>query len=96
MPFTVFLADAFRFGFDISSMSAIIGTDQYLNYFNNPHGILQGGIASALAAGSIVGAVIAGPWSDWAGRRDAIWWSCLFWITGTAVSTTKEIPCRRR
>ncbi|KAL8838874.1 MAG: hypothetical protein Q9205_000281 [Flavoplaca limonia] len=45
------------FGFDISSMSAIIGTDQYVDYFNDPHGIVQGAIGSALAAGSIVGRV---------------------------------------
>ena len=38
-----------RFGFDISSMSAIIGTQQYVDYFNNPHGIVQGGIGAALA-----------------------------------------------
>ncbi|KAL8875808.1 MAG: hypothetical protein Q9198_005885 [Flavoplaca austrocitrina] len=49
------------FGFDISSMSAIIGTDQYVDYFNDPHGIVHGVIGSALAAGSIVGALFAGP-----------------------------------
>jgi hypothetical protein len=42
-----------RFGFDISSMSAIVGTNQYLEYFDNPHGIIQGSIGSALAAGSV-------------------------------------------
>lgn len=52
------------FGFDISSMSAIIGTDQYIDYFDNPHGIIQGAIGSALAAGSVVGALFAGPLSD--------------------------------
>ncbi|KAJ4380504.1 hypothetical protein N0V86_003860 [Didymella sp. IMI 355093] len=41
------------FGFDISSMSAIIGTEQYLTYFNNPAGIAQGVIGAALALGSI-------------------------------------------
>ena len=60
------------FGFDISSMSAIIGTPQYVAYFNNPHGIVQGGIGAALAGGSVIGAIIAGPVSDKIGRRDAI------------------------
>ncbi|KAI9790224.1 MAG: hypothetical protein M1833_001968, partial [Piccolia ochrophora] len=73
------------FGFDISSMSAIIGTDQYIDYFNNPHGITQGAIGSALAAGSVVGALFAGPLSDKIGRRDAVFFSCFFWIIGTAV-----------
>lgn len=65
------------FGFDTSSMSAIIGTKQYLNYINDPTQTLQGGIGSALAAGSVVGAIIAGPISDWIGRRDATAFACL-------------------
>ncbi|KAI4146043.1 MAG: hypothetical protein L6R39_003617 [Caloplaca ligustica] len=73
------------FGFDISSMSAIIGTDQYVNYFNDPHGITQGAIGSALAAGSVVGALFAGPLSDKVGRRDAIFLACLWWLLGTAI-----------
>lgn len=62
------------FGFDISSMSAIIGTTQYIDYFHNPAGVYQAAIGSALAAGSIVGCLIAGPISDRIGRRDA----CFF------------------
>lgn len=58
------------FGFDISSMSAIVITDQYINYFNNPSGLIQGAIGSALAAGSVVGSLMAGPISDRWGRRD--------------------------
>ncbi|MCJ1292662.1 hypothetical protein MMC34_004215 [Xylographa carneopallida] len=73
------------FGFDISSMSAIIGTPQYVDYFNNPHGIIQGAIGSALAAGSVVGSLFAGPLSDKIGRRDAIFVGCLFWLVGTAI-----------
>ncbi|KAF1837593.1 general substrate transporter [Decorospora gaudefroyi] len=73
------------FGFDISSMSAIIGTDQYLNYFDNPSGIEQGAIGSALAAGSVVGSIMAGPISDKFGRRDALLFACLWWLVGTAL-----------
>lgn len=73
------------FGFDISSMSAIIGTEQYVNYFNDPHGIVQGAIGSALAAGSVVGALFAGSLSDKVGRRDAIFLACLWWLVGTAI-----------
>lgn len=65
------------FGFDISSMSAIIGTKQYIDYFNNPSGAYQGAIGSALAAGSAIGCVIAGPVSDKIGRRDATWFGEL-------------------
>ncbi len=60
------------FGFDISSISAIIVTHQYIDYFNDPAGIVQGGIGAALAGGSIVGSICAGSISDRIGRRDAI------------------------
>lgn len=73
------------FGFDISSMSAIIGTHQYIDYFNNPHGVRQGAINSALAAGSVVGSLMAGPISDKIGRRDSIFFAALWWLAGTAV-----------
>jgi hypothetical protein len=35
-------------------MIAIVGTTQYLDYLDNPHGIIQGAIGSSLAAGSVV------------------------------------------
>ncbi|KAK8085937.1 general substrate transporter [Apiospora phragmitis] len=78
------------FGFDISSMSAIVITDQYLDYFNKPAGGLQGAIGSALAAGSVLGSAIAGPISDKIGRRDSVMFACLFWLVGTAV----QVACR--
>ena len=76
------------FGFDISSMSAIIGTTQYNNFFNFPKGIHQGAIGSALAAGSVIGSLMAGPISNWIGRRDSIAFACLWWLAGTAVQTS--------
>ena len=78
----------FRFGFDISSISAIIGTKQYVAYFNNPHGIVQGGIGAALAGGSVIGAIMAGPVSNRLGRRDAIFFACFWWLLGTALQTS--------
>ncbi|EXJ74297.1 uncharacterized protein A1O5_02593 [Cladophialophora psammophila CBS 110553] len=75
------------FGFDISSMSAIIGTKQYNDFFDKPAGITQGAIGSALAAGSVVGSIIAGPVSNKIGRRDSIMFACLWWLCGTAVQT---------
>lgn len=69
-------------------MSAIVGTQQYIDYFDNPHGIIQGAIGSALAAGSVVGACFAGPLSDKIGRRDAIFFACFWWLAGTAVQVS--------
>lgn len=71
------------FGFDISSLSAIVISEQYVAYFNNPAGVVQGGIGSALAGGSVVGAIMAGPVSDRWGRRDSIFFACLWWLLGT-------------
>ncbi|KAI1820334.1 general substrate transporter [Xylaria intraflava] len=76
------------FGFDISSIAAIVVTDQYIDYFNNPSGVIQGAIGSALAAGSVVGSLAAGPISDRFGRRDSIMFACLWWLVGTAVQVS--------
>ncbi|KAK3672220.1 hypothetical protein LTR78_007973 [Recurvomyces mirabilis] len=73
------------FGFDISSISAIVVTDQYITYFDNPAGAYQGAIGSALAAGSIIGCLIAGPISNKIGRRDACMFACLWWLAGTSI-----------
>ena len=75
------------FGFDISSMSAIILVPQYNNYFNSPTGLRQGAIGSALAAGSVVGSIIAGPVSNWVGRRRSLMFAVCWWLVGTAVQT---------
>jgi len=80
----------FSFGFDISSMSAIVITEQYITFFNNPSGLIQGAIGSALAAGSVVGSAIAGPISDKIGRRDSIMFACIFWLIGTAI----QVACQ--
>lgn len=76
------------FGFDISSMSAIIGTKQYNDFFDKPAGLRQGAIGSALAAGSVVGSAIAGPVSNAIGRRNSLFFACAWWLTGTAVQTS--------
>ncbi|KAL9050118.1 MAG: hypothetical protein Q9162_006824 [Coniocarpon cinnabarinum] len=76
------------FGFDISSLSAIVGTKQYVWYFNDPNNVTQGAIGSALAAGSVVGGLMAGPISDWIGRRDCTAFACIWWLIGTAVQVS--------
>jgi MFS family permease len=69
-------------------MAAIVGTKQYLWYFNEPAGVTQGAIGSSLAAGSILGALMAGPLSDRFGRRDSILFACIWWVIGTTVQVT--------
>lgn len=81
------------FGFDISSLSAQLGEESYKCYFNQgPHGPpfddkpcsgprtgVQGGITSAMAAGSWLGALLSGPFSDRIGRKKAIIVGCWLW-----------------
>ncbi|KAK9326541.1 hypothetical protein V1520DRAFT_285008 [Lipomyces starkeyi] len=45
------------FGFDIASVSGVVGTDQYKKIYGNPLGTRQGGITGAMAASSFVGAL---------------------------------------
>lgn len=82
------------FGFDISSMSAIISTKAYLCYFNQgpdgpgyndspncsgPHSSTQGGITASMAGGSWIGALISGYITDKIGRKSAIQVGALIW-----------------
>lgn len=77
------------FGFDISSMSAILDTTSYKCYFgpppnedgtcSGPDSLRQGGITAAMPAGSWLGALISGYVSDILGRKYSIMIGCIFW-----------------
>ena len=78
------------FGFDISSMSAIIGGSAYICYFNQgdepckgPSSSTQGGITASMPGGSFVGAIASGFLSDSLGRRRAIQIGCIIWCIGS-------------
>ena len=78
------------FGFDISSMSAWIGANQYLDYFNSPDSNLQGGITASMSAGSFAGAVAAGTVSDRLGRRIALMIACAIWVVGIVIQCSSQ------
>ena len=77
--------------FDISSMSAIIGTTQYKCYFNQgptpatsadctgPRSSVQGGITASMAGGSWLAALISGFLSDMFGRKTSIMVGACIW-----------------
>ncbi|KAL9083697.1 MAG: hypothetical protein Q9165_008425 [Trypethelium subeluteriae] len=84
------------FGFDISSMSAIISTNQYSCYFNQgsrlpdgtcegPTSSTQGGITAAMPGGSFIAALISGYLSDMFGRKRAIMIGCVIWVIGSTI-----------
>lgn len=70
-------------GFDVSSMSGIIGTDQYKEYFNRPDSVAQGGITASMAGGSLLGALFSSWTSDRYGRRDSMAIACVLWLIGS-------------
>lgn len=72
-------------GFDVSSMSAIIGTDQYKEYFNKPDAVLQGGITASMAGGSLLGSLVSSWTSDRFGRRDSLYIACVIWLIGSTL-----------
>ncbi|KAF8935324.1 general substrate transporter [Dissophora ornata] len=73
------------FGFDISSMSGVVGTDRYQEYFNHPSSSLQGGIVAAMAAGSFLGALLAGPLGDKISRKRTVMLAACIWIVGSII-----------
>ncbi|KAK8099156.1 general substrate transporter [Apiospora kogelbergensis] len=86
------------FGFDISSMSAIISTEPYLCQFNQqgndpdtgicrgPDPNLQGGITAAMPGGSWLGALVSGFISDMIGRKTSIQIGAIIWVIGSIIS----------
>ncbi|KAH8671339.1 high affinity glucose transporter [Xylariales sp. PMI_506] len=93
------------FGFDISSMSAIISTQPYLCQFN-PRGIdpitklclgvddtTQGGITAAMPGGSWLGSLISGVITDRLGRKTSIQIGSIIWIVGSILCcAAQDIP----
>ncbi|KAL6903909.1 general substrate transporter [Trichoderma evansii] len=78
------------FGFEISSMSAWIGSDQYLEYFNHPDSAQQGGITASMSAGSFVGSLLSGWLADRLGRRLAIQIASVDWIIGAVLQCSSQ------
>ncbi|CEG65537.1 hypothetical protein RMATCC62417_02306 [Rhizopus microsporus] len=78
------------FGFDIGSNSGVIGTHQYLNYFNHPSDVLQGGINGALSAGCFVGALIAGYPADRFSRKYTLIAASFLFIIGSILQAASN------
>lgn len=73
------------FGFDISSMSGVLGTMAYKRYFGNPVSYRQGGITCAMPFGSLVGALSSSFIADRWSRRTSIQIASVFWVIGSII-----------
>ncbi|CCE62062.1 hypothetical protein TPHA_0B03900 [Tetrapisispora phaffii CBS 4417] len=78
------------FGFDISSMSSMIGTEGYIEYFGTPDSTTQGGITASMAAGSLGGALVSPKFSDAFGRRVSLHLCAAFWIIGAIIQCASQ------
>lgn len=73
------------FGFDISSMSGVLGTRAYQNYFDNPVSYAQGGITASMPAGSLVGSLGSSFIADRFSRKFALQVACVLWVIGSII-----------
>ncbi|KAK4133751.1 general substrate transporter [Trichocladium antarcticum] len=81
------------FGFDIASMSGVLGTQAYKRYFNNPVSYAQGGITASMPAGSLVGSLLSSFVADKYSRKVALQISCVQWIVGSILmAAAQNIP----
>ncbi|KAF2673372.1 high affinity glucose transporter [Microthyrium microscopicum] len=78
------------FGFDISSMSGVLGTEAYKQYFHHPRASVQGGITASMPAGSLVGALISPFIADRFSRRAAIQIGGLIFVLGAIIQCSAQ------
>jgi MFS family permease len=78
------------FGFDISSMSGVIGTAAYTNYFNHPKDSVQGGIVASMSFGSLLGALSSSFLADRVSRRTAIQIGAFIFIVGAILQCSAQ------
>lgn len=78
------------FGIDISSMSAFLGIDAYLNFFGSPDSTLQGFITASMSLGSFFGSIASSFISEPFGRRASLLLCAFFWCVGAAIQSSSQ------
>ncbi|KAI6084136.1 high-affinity glucose transporter [Hypoxylon rubiginosum] len=78
------------FGFDISSMSGVIGTTAYKRYFNNPVSYHQGGITASMPVGSFIGSLTSSFIADRFSRKVTLQIACIQWIIGSIIQCAAQ------
>ncbi|KAL3427742.1 glucose transporter [Phlyctema vagabunda] len=73
------------FGFDISSMSGVLGTQAYKRYYGDPVSYRQGGITASMPFGSLAGALASSFIADKYSRKTSIQIAAIFWIVGSII-----------
>ncbi|KAK9234226.1 general substrate transporter [Lipomyces kononenkoae] len=78
------------FGFDIASISGVVGTEQYMKFYGNPLGVTQGAITSSMAVGSVVGALSSSFVGDKFSRKQSIQAGTVLWCIGATIQATSN------
>ncbi|KGR15347.1 high-affinity glucose transporter [Candida albicans P57072] len=78
------------FGFDISSMSAFIGSGPYMKFFHSPGSDIQGFITASMALGSFFGSIASSFVSEPFGRRLSLLICAFFWMVGAAIQSSAQ------
>ncbi|QWU88946.1 hypothetical protein CA3LBN_003269 [Candidozyma haemuli] len=78
------------FGFDISSMSAFLGQDAYLRFFDSPGSDMQGFITAAMSLGSFFGSMLTSFISEPFGRRASLMICAWLWMIGAAIQSSSQ------
>ena len=74
-------------GFDISSLSAILGTKAFNTHYGKANSSTQGGITASISGGSFMGCHGAFLLIDRIGRRAVLQVGCLIFIVGAVLCT---------
>lgn len=78
------------FGFDISSVSSFVSQKHYVEYFNHPSSIGQGGITASMAGGSFLASLVNPFLADPLGRRVCMQIASLFWMIGALIQSSAQ------
>ena len=78
------------FGFDISSVSAFIGSGPYMKFFHSPGSDIQGFITASMALGSFFGSIASSFVSEPFGRRLSLLICAFFWMVGAAIQSSSQ------
>jgi len=83
------------FGYDSGYISGVNGMDYFIKVIEGPDATVMSAtnkslITSILSAGTFFGALMAGDFADWIGRRLTIILGCAIFLVGVALQTASE------
>ncbi|KAL7797410.1 high-affinity glucose transporter [Trichoderma ceciliae] len=78
-------------GFDISSMSGILGVQAYWQYFGYPEPFVKGIITAMMPIGSLLGSLLSWYMAQTMSPKWALQYACFIWIFGSVLQAAVPI-----